>query len=237
MKNKLIVTVSLISVLLVGLFIFIQRPWQSFHRIAPDRETINSVIEKYGEAAEKRLIPYFEKAGIDYPPESLILLALKDEKRLELWTRKENFRSLIKSYDIQAASGVAGPKLREGDHQVPEGFYRILSLNPNSSYHLSMELNYPNEFDLEHAAHEGRTQPGFDIYIHGKAESVGCLAMGDEAIEELFTLAYRTGINSIEVIIAPSDPRKTVLVKPDHLQQDWINVLYRELSAEIQKYQ
>jgi murein L,D-transpeptidase YafK len=74
---------------------------------------------------------------------------------------------------MKRASGKAGPKLREGDGQVPEGIYRIDGLNPNSSYHLSLKLNYPNDFDLEQARTEGRTELGGDIFIHGKAVSIG----------------------------------------------------------------
>ena len=71
---------------------------------------------------------------------------------------------------------------------MPEGVYRIVALNPNSSYHLSMKLDYPTEFDLSKARAEGRTRPGSDIFIHGKAVSIGCVAVGDDAIEEIFVL-------------------------------------------------
>ncbi|NJN46820.1 MAG: L,D-transpeptidase family protein [Candidatus Competibacteraceae bacterium] len=93
----------------------------------------------------------------------------------------------IKHYPVLAASGTLGPKLCEGDRQVPEGIYRIKSLNPNSAYHLSLELDYPNAFDLRQAERDGRNNPGSAICIHGKAVSVGCLAMGDTAIEELYS--------------------------------------------------
>jgi murein L,D-transpeptidase YafK len=128
-------------------------------------------------------------------------------------TRKPNLSGkfhLIRDYYIQVASGGAGPKLRQGDRQVPEGIYRIVKLDPNSHYHLSMKLNYPNEFDLLHARQDGRKAPGSNILIHGKAVSIGCLAMGDEAIEELFVLTEHVGVEKVKVVIAPHDPGPTL---------------------------
>lgn len=117
-------------------------------------------------------------------------------------------RHFIKSYPILGASGVFGPKLREGDGQVPEGFYGIEYLNPNSSFHLSMKVAYPNADDREQAAKEGRTMLGGDIMIHGNTGSRGCLAMGDPAVEELFVLVARAGVKNVEVLISPVDFRQ-----------------------------
>jgi murein L,D-transpeptidase YafK len=102
------------------------------------------------------LCPPFAQAGVVYPPDELTLLGLKAERSLEVWALSGDSWSFIKSYPIKGASGNAGPKLREGDRQVPEGIYRIIGLNPNSSYHLSMKLNYPNEFDLQKAKGRGQ---------------------------------------------------------------------------------
>lgn len=88
----------------------------------------------------------------------------------------------IKSYPILAASGSIGPKLRESDMQVPEGVYQIESLNPNSQFHLSLRVNYPNEFDREQARIDGRAQLGGDIMIHG---SQFWLAVWQLAIKQL----------------------------------------------------
>lgn len=98
----------------------------------------------------------------------------------------------IKVYNVLAASGKQGPKLIEGDQQVPEGIYRLESLNPNSLYHLSLRTNYPNQFDKEKAKIDARENLGSDIMIHGKDLSIGCIAVGDEAIEELFILLKPT---------------------------------------------
>jgi murein L,D-transpeptidase YafK len=101
---------------------------------------------------------------------------------------------------------VLGPKLREGDRQVPEGVYRIASLNPNSRFHLSMEVNYPNDFDRAMAAKDGRVNLGGQIFIHGGTASIGCLAMGDAVIERLFVLVARVGRENVRVVIAPGEP-------------------------------
>ena len=77
---------------------------------------------------------------------------------------------------------------------MPEGVYAIEAFNSNSRFHLSLKLDYPNAVDRQQAALEGRDQLGGDIFLHGKDVSVGCLAMGDAAIEELFVLVARTGI-------------------------------------------
>lgn len=183
------------------------------------------------------MTPYFAKAKVAYPPKEVILLALKEEKKLEVWARGDGEYRFIRDYAIQAASGKAGPKLRQGDKQVPEGIYRIVGLNPNSHYHLSMKLDYPNEFDLYHAEQEGRYDPGSDIFIHGKAASIGCLAMGDEAIEELFVLTAKAGKENVKVVIAPRDFRRH---PPESLQSgdlpEWSPELYDIISREIRTF-
>ncbi len=192
------------------------------------------MLDDFGAYAVRKMSPYFSRANVAYPPSEVILLALKEEKKLEVWARVDGEYRFIRDYNIQAASGAAGPKLRQGDRQVPEGVYHIAGLNPNSHYHLSMKLNYPNEFDLFHAEQEGRYDPGSDIFIHGKAASIGCLAMGDEAIEELFVLAAQVGKENVKVVIAPRDFRK---YSPDSVVggglPEWTPELYDIISREI----
>jgi murein L,D-transpeptidase YafK len=134
--------------------------------------------------------------------------------------------ALLKTYPILAASGTAGPKTREGDRQVPEGEYEIESLNPNSLYHLALRLNYPNEDDVEAAKSEGRTGLGGDIMIHGSDASVGCLAMGDPAIEELFVLVADTGLDKVSVLIAPWDFSRRPAPED---KREWVRNRYRTL--------
>jgi hypothetical protein len=202
----------------------------------PYHGTMDNVLSAYGPLAEIRMKPYFMRAEVTYPPRDIVLLATKEEKALELWARNEGEFRFIRSYPIRKASGGPGPKLREGDKQVPEGIYRITHLNPNSQFHLSMRLDYPNSYDLMRARKEGRHNPGGDIYIHGKAESTGCLAIGDIAIEELFVLVNTIGTERVSVVIAPHDPR----VRPldgfaAHLPL-WAVELYADISREFAKY-
>ncbi len=190
-------------------------------------------LAEFGPAARIRLASAFSRAQVEYPPGSLIFVGLKAEKRLEIYAsgRDGKFR-FIRNYPILAASGKSGPKLREGDAQVPEGIYGIESLNPNSSYHVSLRISYPNADDRQHAQAEGRTNLGGDIMIHGKAASIGCLAMGDPAAEELFTLAAETGIKAIRVLLVPHDLR----VKPAPSLPDapvWLSDRYAQLTREL----
>lgn len=201
----------------------------------PGEWTVADILQDYGSYAEHKLRPYFKKANVPFPPQQMILVGLKEEKKLELWAKGDEDFKFIRDYDIQAASGVAGPKLRQGDRQVPEGVYRIVMLNPNSHYHLSMKINYPNDFDLYHADQEGRYEPGSDIFIHGKAASIGCLAMGDETIEELFVLTALTGKENVKVVIAPRDPRRLPLDDGMTNLPEWTDELYSEVSREIRQ--
>ena len=111
-------------------------------------------------------------------------------------------------YPMTAFSGTLGPKLREGDGQIPEGIYGIGYLNPNSSYYLSLKVTYPNASDRARAKADGRTNLGGDIMIHGKAVTIGCVPVGDDAIEDIFYLASAVGIKNVSVVIAPYDMRK-----------------------------
>ncbi len=198
------------------------------------KRTLEQVVERYGPSARSRLSRHFERAGLAYPPHAVTLLAIKDQARLELWAEGDAGPRYIRSYPIRALSGRAGPKLREGDRQVPEGLYRIVGFNPNSAYHLSMKLDYPNAFDSRQAAAEGRNQPGSNIFIHGKAVSIGCLAMGDPGIEELFILAWDVGKANIGVAIAPTDPRAGPL--PVDAGPPWVAELYRSIETYFASY-
>jgi hypothetical protein len=169
--------------------------------------TVAERLEQFGPEVDERLRPVFDAAGVKYPPAELAFVAFKDSKVLELYAKdgKEPWR-FIKEYPVLAASGVLGPKLKEGDLQVPEGIYRLELLNPNSRFHLSVRLDYPNEFDRRMAAVEGRSGLGGDIMIHGSAVSVGCLAVGNAAAD-VFVLSGLVGKERVKVVISPTDFR------------------------------
>jgi hypothetical protein len=195
-----------------------------------------STVNFYAPKAEARLVPYFERAHMSYPPQRLALLIFKKERKLELWANDGCRWALIKTYPVLAASGGPGPKLHEGDDQVPEGIYKIASMNPRSHYHLSLDLNYPNNFDREHARRDHRRHLGENIFIHGWAVSIGCIAVGNQAIEELFVLVYKTGISHVQVIIAPNDLRRALPIKGNNKQPRWLPSLYLSLSRILNNF-
>lgn len=110
----------------------------------------------------------------------------KETSELEVWLEKDEKFELFKTYPICYFSGELGPKLKQGDKQSPEGFYYVPPnmLNPNSRFHLSFNLGYPNKYDRYH----GRT--GDYLMVHGDCVSTGCYAMRDEPIEEIYTLVH-----------------------------------------------
>ena len=135
----------------------------------------------------------------------------KREAELELWLRADGGRfMLFRKYPVREFSGDLGPKQREGDNQAPEGFYSVAprQLNPSSKFHLAFNLGYPNEYDRAH----GRT--GSALMVHGDCVSVGCYAMGDAGIEEIYTLAaaaLRAGQGAFDVHVFPFRPTDATL--------------------------
>ncbi|WP_342150561.1 murein L,D-transpeptidase family protein [Methylorubrum sp. SB2] len=116
----------------------------------------------------------------------ILLRAYKRESEIELWKRNGAGRYVpIKTYPICRWSGQLGPKTKNGDRQVPEGFYTVAKsqMNPNSRYYLSFDIGYPNAYDRAHGA------TGSAIMVHGICSSMGCFAMTDQVAGELFAVA------------------------------------------------
>ncbi|MBC8111391.1 MAG: hypothetical protein H7Y04_10060 [Verrucomicrobia bacterium] len=136
----------------------------------------------------------------------LFFRVFKSESQVEMWAKDNNHKQfvLLKTYEICHASGDLGPKRKEGDLQVPEGFYHFTEFNPLSSYHLSLYINYPNVSDR---ILSNKKEPGGLIYMHGNCVSIGCLAMTDEKIEEIYLLAMEAcnlGQTKIPIHIFPT---------------------------------
>lgn len=198
-------------------------------------QAVENAIQRYGLKTEPELKRFFEHANVAYPPRDIALLAFKQERHVELWAKeneKSNWRH-IHTYPLTTISGRLGPKLKAGDKQIPEGVYRLNALNPYSSFHLSMHINYPNDFDRLQAAKDGRKNLGGDIFIHGKNLSVGCLAIGDYAIDQLFLLAHRVGLNHTKIIIAPNDLRISKPATSNFAQPRWLPHLYQHIQREL----
>ncbi len=200
-------------------------------------KAIDHAVMRYGLKQEPVLKSRFEKAHVAYPPREIALLAFKKEKQIQLWAQdqKQVWR-YVYTYPLTAYSGNLGPKLRERDRQIPEGIYRLTMFNPFSSMHLSMMINYPNQFDRVHASQDGRRTLGGDIFLHGKSFSVGCLAVGDEAIDQLFLLTRRVGLNHVEVIIAPNDLRIAKPATGKFAQPHWLPELYQNIGRALKRF-
>ncbi|HYH08093.1 MAG TPA: L,D-transpeptidase family protein [Thermoanaerobaculia bacterium] len=237
MPKRRVLVIALLLILAIGggaFYVFGRAVWYPLLFEVRGPRTVADVVARYGPAARAELRPYFERAGIAYPPKEIAILVFKRERRVAVWVRGNRAWKFLRAYPVFAASGGAGPKLREGDRQVPEGVYRIEHLNPNSSYHLSMKVSYPNAFDRRMAKNDGRTKLGGDIFIHGKDVSIGCVALGDRAIEELFTLVAETGHAKVKVVIAPSDLRvRRAIVDAGPL---WVGELYRTIVAALREF-
>jgi len=198
-----------------------------------EKETIGSIVEKIQNDVWGRLEKNLNLAGykMDYP-DNIILVAFKEEQKLQVYSDDNNGIKLIKEYPFTAFSGKLGPKLKEGDKQIPEGIYKVEYLNPNSSYYLSIKVNYPNDFDQSKTKLPSLSEMGGDIFIHGKSATIGCIPIGDEAIEEVFLLTKKAINNDVKVIISPRDFRVNPTY-PEIEEIDWENELYELIETEL----
>ncbi len=216
------------------------RPESSLIAQRPDRalsgdtpRTMKKVLAKLHSELGTKIEARVKHVGLHYPPSRIALVALKEEREVEVWGANADSGFVrIHTYPIRGASGVAGPKTRQGDLQVPEGQYRLSLMNPASQYHLSMKVSYPNKADRKQAGMERRAGLGGAIYIHGSNVSIGCIAIGDRAIEELFLLVGESGHANAEVIIAPADLR---LQKAPHDSRPWVMKRYERIVARLAK--
>ena len=186
-----------------------------------------TVAERVAAIAEKRpeLKSVAGSAG-----GKLRILVFKNERMVELespgWKEP-------RKYPMTGFSGRLGPKLKEGDCQIPEGVYGIEYLNPNSLFHLSLKVSYPNADDKARAKADGRTDLGGDIMIHGGSATVGCIPVGDDAVEEIFYIASAVGIENISVVIAPYDMRNGRKPELERSPLKWYPNLCREIEIAL----
>jgi murein L,D-transpeptidase YafK len=200
-------------------------------------KTIESVVKKTRKQTEKSLKKCLAKNNLSADAIEIAILAFKTEELLELYgrtTSSENWK-LLKTYNFTNTSGILGPKLQNGDKQIPEGIYHMEYLNPNSKYHLSIKVSYPNEFDKQKAKHDGRTDLGGDIMIHGKNVTIGCIPIGDKNIEELFYLASKAKNKQFPILIAPTDFRKNDTF-PSIANISWEKELYLNLQEKLKEF-
>ncbi len=163
------------------------------------------VRQTYKDKGES-MLTLLRKKQIDRKKLQIYLRAFKREKQIELWGKNnsENEFKLIKTYDVCQLSGELGPKRKQGDLQIPEGFYHIDRFNPSSNFYLSLGINYPNRSDRILGV---KGKLGGDIFIHGACVTIGCLPITDNWIKELYVFcieAKDNGQTKIPVTIFPS---------------------------------
>lgn len=181
-------------------------------------------VQQASENTQAYLEELVESEGLNLPLQHLFIRAYKAEKKLEVWGGNEEELRFLKTYPIIRIPGKLGPKIKQGDRQVPEGWYKIDSINPKSSFHLSLRLNYPNKADSIRSRKE--KDPGGDIFIHGGAYSVGCMPIQDEPMEEVFWLIVQSLFefpeNDVRILVLPfdlSDESKTFLYSQQHSEE------------------
>lgn len=197
------------------------------------RMTVQKAIETYGPAARELLRERCKAAGISYPPKRLTLIGLKQERLLLLFGGNDGMK-LIGSFPLVSYSGVLGPKLKQGDLQIPEGVYRITHLESHNM--LALGVNYPNQLDRINAAADHRTKLGGDILVHGGSLSTGCLVVSNEDMELVFVAVNDVGCANTELIIAPCDLRTTKLSIDLRKQPKWVPDLYKSIRAHMLHY-
>ena len=232
MTRKLILILGIIVIIIVFLY-YGRSIYMPFASKIKGKETVETRIEEIEDKVWNRLENNLNLAGykMDYPKE-IILVAFKEEQILQVYSKDYNGIRIIKEYPFTAYSGKLGPKLKEGDRQIPEGIYKVEYLNPNSSYYLSIKVSYPNDFDKSKTELTNIAELGGDIFIHGKAVTIGCIPIGDEAIEEVFVLTQKAITNNIKVIISPRDFR-TNPSYPEIDEINWENELYHKIEDEL----
>ncbi|SIS55485.1 L,D-transpeptidase family protein [Paracoccus saliphilus] len=139
------------------------------------------------------LFPGVSMANIDRSTTEITQLLLdKSERTLHLL----NGRKSVSSYKVDLGPSPEGHKRFQGDGRTPEGLYYISHKNPNSRFHLSLGISYPNARDSAHARAQGLS-PGGDIFIHGRGTAtrnppedwtLGCVAVSDDEMTEIYDL-------------------------------------------------
>lgn len=192
---------SLILLMVAVGMVQAQEPMEDLRNYQLSSPRVKAAWHKYHDSLKDQ----FEGYGLNWPPTDILLRGFKNQNELELWARNsptEPYTHLA-NYPICATAGKLGPKRKQGDRQIPEGFYFIEDFNPNSNYHLSMLVSYPNYADNL----KTKEKPGGDIYIHGGCVTIGCLPMTDAGIERIYTVclaARLAGQEHIPVHLYPT---------------------------------
>jgi len=189
-------------------FLFIASLLLHFHLCAQPFKTSQLKYERVKTAYSEKwdgLKKDLVKLKINPESFELFIRVFKKEKAVEVWLKSKDEKEfkLFKTYSICSSSGELGPKRKQGDDQVPEGFYEVSAFNPFSNYYLSLGVSYPNESDRI----IGKGNLGGDIMIHGNCVTIGCIPLTDTYIKEVYILAVEAknnGQTNIPVHIFPT---------------------------------
>ncbi len=232
MRKRTIILLAAGAAFSVGLFGIYAQGWADI--LLCHFEGSGDRIEDARHKKQETINTMFKEAGLEYPPHSVFIRSFKLEGELELWVsenREKVFRKL-NTYKICSRSGELGPKRMQGDLQVPEGVYRVNRFNPESRFHLSLGLDYPN---LSDRILGDKRHPGGDIFIHGSCVTIGCIPIRNGPIEELYLISLdskaKSGL-SPEVNIFPCRMDKEYCKKElekmgsekDELKSFWQNL-------------
>ena len=218
------------------------QPARQFAQPKAIKWSVSDRMQQYASTAKRYFQPYFRHLRMPYLAGDLAIIILKQEKRMQLYVNYHHAWHFLHSFPVLGLSGHSGPKLKEGDRQVPEGMYQIAAFNPNSRFFLSLKLNYPNDFDWLQADKTGRSNLGSNIFIHGSNRSRGCIAMGDQAMKYLFPLivSYSRKNSSwggdVPVIIAPYDFRSHAKRHRYDTNLPWVAALYQQMSTALRYF-
>jgi murein L,D-transpeptidase YafK len=178
-------------------------PESNFELLQKRFPRVRTAFQLHGTAIQEELA----RRKIQEKQLRIAILAYKEESVLEIWLgESDTGLQLAEKIEICARSGKPGPKTKEGDFQVPEGFYQINCFNPGSRYHLSLCVSYPNASDLRR---NPGTRPGGAIMIHGGCITIGCIPITNQGIERLYVYAVKaknSGQESIPIYIFPARP-------------------------------
>lgn len=180
------------------------------------RDRARRVVERtipvtpVGERARKALDARLKTANLELGAETFVRI-FKQEAEMEIWMKSGSIFQKLHTYPICKFSGFLGPKLKEGDRQAPEGFYSVTAkqLNPGSRHYRAFNLGFPNEFDRAH----GRT--GSALMVHGGCTSIGCYAMTDLGVGEIYRVVERA--------LSAGQKKVPVHVFPFRMTQDNLN--------------
>jgi murein L,D-transpeptidase YafK len=167
-----------------------------------------------------------EKMGLHWG-DPVYLRIFKEERVMEVFVRQRSSGKFLRfrSYGIAQQSGELGPKQREGDRQVPEGFYYAdpAAMRPDSDYHLAINCGYPNQYD------RAQQRTGSFIMIHGHRASAGCLAMSDALVEEIYSLCDAALVNGQQRFAIHIFPFRMTAERMERCKQEpwydfWMNL-------------